>query len=764
MKYLLFEKSAINTIIGRSEFQSVEYPQGQNLIDFIRGKADELLDNNICIIKNNKGIIFSGKEISFDIIVFDLEQCEIIDNVKEDELLLSAIQKILRNAIKTWNRYPFSSSEIVHGTKTIIFPFLYPDKRRIVIERAARNERLIRRGIKQPLLVYNCTEQGSDRDEQLNLDNLREAGETYLKSKSLIRKHFESLTVNYSESSANKEKPMIYTAANETVSGGDFIYLGFEDRLKRLTTTQKNVVTNDNVYSPIRIEGAAGTGKTASMILRAFYLLEKMRNENKPFKIIFLSHSESTNIENRNAFSYIGGSDKYLTGEIPQKIEFLTLLKYCVQTIRISDSQVIDINAIDAKDMQRIYIEEAFDETMRKKHKTFRALLSDKLQKLLDEKITPKGVLLSLLQHEFSVQIKGRTNCTIEEYYQLDSIENAMILETNKDKEFIFEIFKKYQEMLSNAAIYDLDDITIETIQTLNAPIWRRERKESGYDYIFVDEMHLFNINEQYCFHYLTKSVEQKDIPICFALDYSQAIGDRGDVQQDYIERNFKNADENNFNTVFRSSQQITNFCAAISAAGALMFQSSYKNPYNTATSGFTLEEENNCGMPKMYFYGDDDRMFKAISGHFNDCKRKFSCKNKDIALISFVQTIFEKDRIVELSESLNHKIKVINSRHSSISTIDANDSEVLLFDPISINGLEFKCVILIGVDDGRVPQNSGVNDISENYLKFVAFNQLYLASSRAKYNLIILGNKLHGESSCLKYAVSNNLLEVINN
>ena len=71
-------------------------------------------------------------------------------------------------------------------------------------------------------------------------------------------------------------------------------------------------------------------------------------------------------------------------------------------------------------------------------------------------------------------------------------------------------------------------------------------------------------------------------------------------------------------------------------------------------------------------------------------------------------------------------------------------------------------CVILIGVDEGQVPQGSGVNDISENYIKYIAFNQLYLTSSRAKYRLLILGNKLHGVSSCLKYAIENDLVEIV--
>ena len=50
---------------------------------------------------------------------------------------------------------------------------------------------------------------------------------------------------------------------------------------------------------------------------------------------------------------------------------------------------------------------------------------------------------------------------------------------------------------------------------------------------------------------------------------------------QDYIEKVFGESERNNYKTVFRSSQQITDFCAAIAASGALMFQSNYRNPYD---------------------------------------------------------------------------------------------------------------------------------------------------------------------------------------
>jgi hypothetical protein len=57
------------------------------------------------------------------------------------------------------------------------------------------------------------------------------------------------------------------------------------------------------------------------------------------------------------------------------------------------------------------------------------------------------------------------------------------------------------------------------------------------------------------------------------------------------------------------------------------------------------------------------------------------------------------------------------------------------------------------------VPQTKDIGDVSENYIKFVAFNQLYLSASRAKYRLILLGNELHGPSPCLQYAIESKCL-----
>lgn len=764
MKYILFEKSAVERLVSKTEFQSIEFPSGMDLINTICGKIQpETLGSVHVKYEKDKGVLFVGSNCTKNILLFDLTQCMLLQEQNNPDSLLLVLQKVFRTAIRFWNHQPFTSSERINGTKTIIFPFVFTDHRRVVLERAPKCDRLTKRGIDRPLLVYKYNAEDAPRGEEIpDVSILREAGETYLTLIPNLIKYFSEKNTS-SGTEQNSQKPLLHETVNTHVADGGFMYQTYEQQLARLTSKQRAVVESKNTTSPIRIDGPAGTGKTASMILRAYRLLLDAKKDNKPYSIIFFAHSESTKGEIKRAFSTLSNAEEFLSKEYPQQIEFTTLLSYCVATTKIKASQLIERDACDAKQSQRILIEDALDEVCYSKYKTYKPLLSKALIDLLDSEITHRSHLLSMLQHEFSIQIKGRTNGTIEEYYKISRINNALPVETDKDKEFVFSIFLAYQNMLKVSAVYDSDDITVQALAQWNAPIWRRERADSGYDYIFVDEMHLFNVNEQHAFHFLTKSAEQKDIPICFALDYSQAIGDRGNTQLDYIETAFGDAERKKYKTVFRSSQQITDFCAAISASGALMFQGDYKDPYDIPSSGFTQQEDAWCTPPRLFMYDNELDMFSSLKTHIDRVKQDMQCKNYDIAIVPFDESLLTPEKQEELSKLLGKKTSILKDRYTMSLSREAKQQDcIIVADPYSINGLEFKCVILYGVDEGRVPQSNGVNDISANYIKYIAFNQLYLAASRAKYQLILLGNNLHGISTCLQYALESKKIEKV--
>lgn len=758
MKYLIFDYNAISTYVQSSKLQSIEYDDGYRFYEHICGKLKSEPFHNTLIEYTKDGIIFFGKAESYAdkrVFCIDLTSCSILDEVEHPSDLLTIIQKIMRTALKIWNKQPFSSSERVNKSLSIVFPFAIYDKRRVVIARSDL-PRLGKRGIKFPLLAYKYSdEEYHMKDDDINTDVLKLAGENY----SDLHGTLSNKANNMVSSSNQDEQAALFNVSSENLTGrDDFIYWSYEEKYANLTQSQKSVVDYDNLDSPLRIEGAAGTGKTLSMLLRAYRILTEYQKKGKEIKLIFFSHSASTFNKNLEIFSLFEEKNKtnFLKTTSKQHITFTTLLDYCCNYTSINISNVTDRDALDAKNYELLIIENIITTTSKDSIKTFYPTLSDKMKQLFsfifDDSVNVSAIC-QMLHHEFSIQIKGRTDCSLEKYLDLSSIRNGLPCETKRDKELVFTLFNAYQNYLRTYGDFDVNDVIIEALSRMNGPVWRRIRSSSGYDYIFVDEMHLFNVNEQSVFHYLTVSESNKQIPICFALDYNQAIGDHGDKNNDYIESCLENVKKLEYNTVFRNSTQITNFCASIAAAGTLMFQSDFLNPYTKTITNFTNSEENKCSTPRLIMSINDDKMLCELGKQLEKMQKELQCKSNEIAVISFEYNFIDRNNIDEIQTKTGKTFSLITDK-------SLNKNAVILASPYDINGLEFKGVILLGVDEGRVPQYNKTSDISHHFLKYTAYNLLYLCASRAKYQLVLLGADTMGVSSCLEHSISTNYLE----
>lgn len=763
MKYLLFDQSAISTYIADTQLQSVEYSEGKKFVQHICGELQSAEFHNTVVDYCSNGIQFVGLKRVQDntqrgarIFCIDLEQCNIMTERENPARLLTLIQKTLRLALKIWDRHPFSLSERYYGSKSILFPFPQPDHSRIVIERSNTILRLTNRGIDYPLLAYKYNdEEPAQAEDVVNTSILREAGEVYASTHNLLINKYAGTQAQRSSEHTQALELVESTSLHER---SDFIYWGIDRQYQMLTDSQRAIVDYDSLESPLRIEGAAGTGKTISMIMRAYRLLKQKESEGKPFKIAFFAHSESTSIRNKELFSYYGNSAHFLDASSAQSICFETLLSFCSRFARIADSMLLESDALESKNYQLLLIYEAVHKAISSKRlKTYLPILSQGVKDLFDEEKTHRQVLYNMLQHEFSVQIKGRTDCTIDNYYDIKPIENGLPCVSKADKEFVFSIFVDYQKGLQDYGTFDVDDVTMEALSRLNAPIWRRERVNEGFDYIFADEMHLFNINEQSVFHFLTKTPTEKEVPICFALDYAQAIGDLGDVSVDYIfGKAFGTAESKNLHTVFRSSPQIAELCASIAASGTLMFGANFANPYNNPQYCFTSSDEEKAERPKLLMYENDDQLVENLNQVVGKFVKTLQCKLSDIAIICFDEKWLSQDGVAMLEKQTGRQFSVLDKNE------ERDPAKLTLSSPYSINGLEFQGVILIGVDEGRVPQTSGTSDISRHFIMYSAYNMLYLTISRARFMVTIMGTKLNGISSCLDHSLNAGYLEQV--
>lgn len=755
IKYILFEKSAVKLLVNNTALQSIEFPLSVSFINFLREENNELSLKDIVIKKDKEGIYFCGNELSKTFLTIDIEKSKLLELTNDYELLI-ILQKSFRFALRFWNKQAFTNSERIIKDKTAIYPFPFSVRSsyRIVIARNPIDKRLEPRGIKDSLFAYKYGDEdiASLSNNTPDLANFRKSGEGYLDIIQEARREFLEQKKKISETEIDEHSIHIFASEN-MVSSSEFKFMNFDKQINNLTLSQKNIVYCTDYHSPIRVEGPAGTGKTAALILRAIKMLKDATEKDEELSIVFFTHSKSTESAVQHMISQLA-TEKWLMENNSQRILITTLQEYCMQYIGLKETQIIDLDASEAKQNQLLLIDEAFQKLRGSVLSTYKPLMSEKAITFFENEDINKIVIM--LQHEFSIRIKGMAECDIDRYKKLSNLDNGIPLEVEADKDFVFRIFREYQQMLEILSVYDTDDIILEASARLNGPLWRRARIKDGLDYLFVDEMHLFNLNEQQVFHYLTKDVNQEIIPICFALDYAQVIGERGNISENYIEKNLSNGQtlQEELSTVFRSSQQIAELCASITASGALLFQS-FINPYKFCESGFTAKEEELCETPTLIMYENDLEMKASLEKHIKSLTNKYKCSPCDIALIFFDEEMLFENYRVSVGK---YPVTYIDGREQHICNYERTN--VVCSLPEYINGLEYKCVILVGIDDGRVPQ-TGIYDISSNFLKYSALNKLYLCCSRAQFNVTMLGTKTRGISSCLEHSIANKTLHV---
>src|SRR6476660_985993 len=217
-----------------------------------------------------------------------------------------------------------------------------------------------------------------------------------------------------------------------------------------------------------------------------------------------------------------------------QTLKLATLQQLCGELLNreISESEFLDRDALESKQYQVLLVSEALSAAMKEDYPTHKKFLSSGFDEFLTA--TEDWVLAEMFQHEISVVIKGRADEQLDSYRKLPALKYGLPARTTSDRGFVWRVFQNYQAQLQTSGQFDTDDIILTTIGQLDTPLWRRRRDREGYDGIFVDETHLFNINELSLFHHLTRSNTQS--PIAYSVDRSQAIGDRGWTNESFDE------------------------------------------------------------------------------------------------------------------------------------------------------------------------------------------------------------------------------------
>lgn len=765
MKFLYFDEGACAEIISERVFQSSEFESGKLLVSVLRGTTPKAQLTFRCTVHtSSEGVyVLTPHKAAQNYLVIDMEEASELLRLDDGGLILT-LQKTFRYANKHWaGLKPSINERVLSNNKVAIFP--YPigmqTALRVSIDRNPDEKRRAKRDAQKALLFYRFSDnEGGGVTEVPRLTNFRKALEGRDNAYALAAQQLPEVTGSRNESTA------LAVTELRDANIPHVVEAGLEGWSKVLTSAQL-VFVNSTLTVPHRIEGPAGTGKTLCLVLKALKTVKDAAQAAEPHRALFISHSEPTRRAIDNLFALNCG-EEFLEADVellakPQSIKVTTLQELCANLLKreISESELVDRDAYESKLVQRLYAIEGVERALRDEYESHAPFLSEPFKKFLTE--TEHWAIAEMLQHEISVQIKGRADQDLGKYKKLERLKIGLPVESEGDKTFAFLMYQKYQNELEASAQFDTDDVVLSATSQLNTPIWRRRRAREGFNSVFVDETHLFNVNELSVFHRLTKNDLSQ--PIAYSVDRSQALGDRGWTDLAF-EAAFDpsgtlgQSDPTRIRSVFRCSPEIVDLAFSVTSSGATLF-TNFHNPLTASVSAFTAEEERKSRRPVYLEFPSDEDMLEAALVRADTLAREMGVLKADVAVIVFGDDLFA--RAQEFAKSGRKPVEVVKSRGDLEAVNRAKTSgRFVLSAPEFVGGLEFAGVVLVGVDGGRVPPKGSALEFepSQNFLNYAAHQRLYVAITRARFRVEILGNKARGLSDILRSAVAAGLLE----
>lgn len=461
LDYIFITFDAVQEFAVDRFYQSAEFEQSQKLCSFLRGEDDNWIHHRIFTKRVKKAIYFYTELIDRQRgILFDLTTFSGF-NDKDNNIVVTIFQKVMKYGIKYFNHLPLVSCERnISDSLALVYPFPFvrqKDVDKVYIDKNSSNQS---RTNYNYLTVFHY---GTGESVTPSFDNLQKAvrelkNGTFLSKKPTEQNIISSLNVTQLD---NRNKVL---TIDERV--------GLTTWMRYLTETQSKFVRRD-IIGAERLEGAAGTGKTISMVLKCIYLLTQSPSTPEEYHIIFLTHSiaskdrivQTFKANCPNAEMYIETDE----GKPLKSILFTTLQEWSgknLGTNSIEDAEYLDKDAADSKIYQYLYIQQAINDVIKTKWNGYSVLCSEKLKHFIES--STEETKTEMFRYEISVLIKGRSEGQFDKYNTLIRPALCLPLSTEEDRIFAFDVYDSYQHALEAIGQFDSDDITLSALGQLS--------------------------------------------------------------------------------------------------------------------------------------------------------------------------------------------------------------------------------------------------------------------------------------------------------
>lgn len=527
----------------------------------------------------------------------------------------------------------------------------------------------------------------------------------------------------------------------------------------RVTSEQRAFIDHP-LTSPVRLRGAAGTGKTQSIAIKCLVDLGRLEAAGRPAKLAVITHSWALAHEVIRGMMEAMDPTKKWTEYKHATLWFGTLYELAQEWMSYESKglQPLSSDGREGREIQKVLIEDAVASL--KSEVSFRSRVEkcspEFRQWITDDARYP--YFIDELMNEFACIIDAENirlgTESADGYIKRRRDPWNWNIPNEMDRRFILEIHQKYSIFLEKERYLSMDQMIADFNRYLLTHGWRQLRDENGFDALFIDEYHYFNRAECMSMHNLLKSSAGIDgkKPIFMAYDLKQGPNDvavmhSSSNMQNFIATRAGTSDLVELTKVFRSTPEIMEFMKDVDGSHPTM---NYELDWSPIVAESSVEHGNK---PKLLQFATD---VDLIDGVFKLAKKAVSEEEfggRDVAVLCMNERLFD---VYREAGRIRDFALPITSREQ-MKELNYARRKCIFSMPEYMAGLQFQTVFMIHVDESEYHgELSGPNALR----RFVS--RFYLGATRAKQNLIVATSKERGgPSSILSGGIASGSLRV---
>lgn len=527
----------------------------------------------------------------------------------------------------------------------------------------------------------------------------------------------------------------------------------------KLTSEQRSFVDKPH-DGPVRLRGAAGTGKTLSLVIKFLRDALVAESGDQPVKFGFLTHSFAS----VDLVTSIGESlDRHGLFHAPGKnvtLEVRTLYDLAHKNLNFELDQLdpLSLDGREGRRMQMELIEAALQESAAS------AISKSQFKDLTPELKARWDAVVAKTDNRLAAEIMNEFASVLDaegirsgeekgERYAKDAAGRPawlMELPLELDRRFILDTHRRYRRLLGEMNTLSVDQMIADFDSFLDSNRWDRIRSREGYDVLFVDELHLFTSVERQTLHKLIKhSVEddgrRRRPAIFMAYDLKQSPRDTfadywdGDHNLFGASTGLQGSELVKLERVFRYTPEIAEFLADLDASFPAINIPEEWDAYCGKA------ELDNGDLPTLTVYPDAVTLFRSVFNAAKEIARSKSGGGRRVAVLCASDEQFDTYLSAASGQFAGNHLP-ITSREPS-SELRHAGKRFIFSMPEYVAGLQFDTVFLIHVDGVEAP----IDASSGMRRRFIS--NIYLGASRAEKTLHL--------SACLARGGRSDILDI---